>query len=123
MLSMLKAIGALSCGFVLCVSLPNTTQAINNLAQELEQQEADEQADRLSGAVKQEKETPTGAITVRGEVLRIKRNNYLIRKFTGDVEHLHLDDNTQKTETIRQGDRIVAKVDDQRHVLLIGPIQ
>ena len=93
--------------------------SIPKAMQELEQQEADEKADRLSGAVKQEKETPEGVITVQGEVLRIKRNNYLIRKFTGDVEHLHLDHNTQKTGTIRQGDRIEAMVNDQREVLLI----
>ena len=96
--------------------------SIPKAMQELEHQEADEKADRLSGAVKQEKETLEGVITVQGEVLHIKRNNYLIRKFTGDVEHLHLDDNTQKTGTIRQGDRIVAKVDDQRQVLLIHPV-
>jgi hypothetical protein len=96
--------------------------SIPKAMQELEQQEADEKADRVPGPVKHEEETTEGVITVQGEVLRIKRNNYLIRKFTGDVEHVHLDDTTRKTGTIRQGDRIVAKVDDQKHAWLIHPI-
>ena len=123
MVSILKSIGVMSCGFVLCLGVPTTTLAINNLTPELEQQEADERADRLSGAVKQEEDTPEGVSTVRGEVLRIKRGNYLVRKYTGDVVHLHLDENTQMTGTVRQGDLIVAKVSDQRQVLLIHPVQ
>lgn len=123
MVSILKAIAALSCGVVLSLGSPNATQAINNLTQELEQQEADERADSVSGAVKQEEETPTDVTTVQGEVLRIKRDTYLVRKYTGDIVHLHLDDNTQLTGTVRQGDRIEAKVNDQRQVLLIHPVQ
>lgn len=122
MVSILKAIGVISCGFVLCLSVPNTTLAINNFAQELKQQEADELADRLAGALNQEDAPPEGVSTVQGEVLRIKRENYLIRKNTGDVIRLHLDENTRMTRSVRQGDRIEAKVNDQGQVLLIQPV-
>jgi len=89
---------------------------------DLEQQEADERAGSISGAVKNEERTPEGVYTVQGEVLRIKRNNYVVRQDTDDVLHLYLDDNTQMNRSVRQGDRIVAKVDDQNHVLLIHPL-
>jgi len=123
MVSILKVIGVISCGFVLYLGWPNATLAINNLTQELGQQEADERTDRLSDTLKHEEETPEGVSTVHGEVLRIKRSHYLVRKNTGDVIHLHLDDNTQKTGTVRKGDRIEAKVNDQNQVLLIRPVQ
>ena len=122
MLSILKVISIISCGFVLCLGLPNATQAINNLTQELKEQEVDEMADSLSGGPKQEDATPKGVSTVRGEVLRIKRDNYLIRKYTGDLVRLRLDENTRITRTVRQGDRIEAKVNDQGQVLLIHPV-
>jgi hypothetical protein len=122
MASILKAIAALLCGCVLSLGVPNATLAINNLAKELEQQEADERVDRLSGTVKQEEATPEGIHTVQGEVLRIKRDNYLIRKYTGDVVHLHLDENTVITGPVRQGNRIEAKVSDQGQVLQIHTV-
>ena len=123
MVSMLKSISIMSCGVVLCLSLPTTTQAINNLTAELEELKADETADRLSGVVKQEEETPEGVSTIRGEVLHIKRNHYLVRKYTGDLIHLRLDANTTIIGTVHQGDRIVARVNDERHVLLIHSVQ
>ena len=120
MRSILKAIAAMSSGFfVLSMSLPDATLAINNLAEDLKQQAADERADSMSGAGKEEERPPEGVSIVRGEVLRIKRNNYLVRKYTGDVLHLYPDGNTVMNGRARPGDRIVAMVDDQRHVLLI----
>jgi hypothetical protein len=90
--------------------------------QELEQQEADEKADRLSDPVKQEEETREGVITVQGEVLLIQCDYYVVRKYTGDIVHLYLDGNTMMPETVHQEDRIEAMVNDQRQVLLIHPV-
>ena len=125
MRSSLKGIAAMSCGFVLSVGVPNATLAISNLAEDLEQQVANERADSLSGALLKEGERPPpeGVHTVQGEVLRIEGDNYLVRKYTGDVLHLHLDDNSQVIGSVQPGDRIVAMVDDLKHVLLIQPDQ
>jgi len=123
MVSILKVSGVLSWGVVLCLGLPHATLAINNLTQELQQQEADEMADNLSGAVNKEEEAQKGVTTVQGEVLRTKRGHYLVRKYTGDVVHLYLDDTTKIDGPIRQGDRIVAKVNDERHILLMHSIE
>jgi hypothetical protein len=122
MVSILKAIGVISCGSVLGLGVPNATLAINNFAQELKQQEVEEMADRLSGALNQADAAPEGISTVRGEVLRIKRDHFTIRKNNGDVIHLHLDENTWITTPVRQGDRIEAEVNDQGQVLLIDPV-
>ena len=121
MVSILKAISVISCGFVLCMGLPDTTLAITNLTEELKQQKADEMADSLPGALNQEDATPEGVSTVRGEVLRIKRGNYLIRKYNGDIVRLRLDENTRITGPVRRGDEIEAKVNDEGHVLLLRP--
>ena len=123
MRSILKVLAAMSCGFVLSVCMPTATLAIHNLAQDLEQQAANDRADTISGALRKEERTLEGVYIVQGEVLRIERNNYLVRKYTGDVLHLYLDDTTQMIGSVRPGDRIVATVDDKRHVLLIQPGQ
>lgn len=121
MVSILKVLGVISCGLVLCLGLPNATLAITNLTEELKQQKADEMADSLSGALNQEDATPEDVSTVRGEVLRIKRGNYLIRKYNGDIVRLRLDENTRIRGPVRRGDEIEAKVNDQGHVLLLRP--
>lgn len=121
MVSILKVLGVISCGFVLCMGLPETTLAITNLTEELKQQKADEMADSLPEALNQEDVTPEGVSTVRGEVLRIKRGNYLIRKYNGDLVRLRLDENTRITGPVRRGDEIEAKVNDEGHVLLLRP--
>lgn len=77
----------------------------------------------LSGAMKPQQRTPEGVSIVQGEVLGIERNNYLVKKYTGDVLHLYLDDYTQVIGKVRPGDRIVAMVYDLRHVLLIHLFQ
>src|SRR5215813_1974368 len=119
MRSRLIAIAAMFCGFGLSVGVPNATLAINNLAYDLEQQAANESADRRSGAVKEEAKPLEGVTIVYGEVLRIQRNNYLVRKYTGDVLHLYLDNYTRKNEKVRRGVHIAALVHDHRHVLLM----
>jgi len=99
-------------------------RSINNPTDNLDQQAANENADSLSGALlKKEDKTPVGVHTVQGEVLRMERNNYLVRTYIGDVIHLYLDDNSQVIWTVRPGDRIVAMVDDLGHVLMIQPDQ
>ena len=77
----------------------------------------------LSGTVKEEERPPDGVTIVQGEVVHIKRNNYLVKKYTGDLLHLHLDDYTEVIGRVRPGDRIVAMLVDLRHVLLIHPFQ
>lgn len=118
-----KIVGLVSCGFVLCLSLPNSAQAINNFAEELNEVKTEQHAGGQSNLAEKDEATLKGSPTIYGEILQVKHDKYLVRKYDGDVVRVHIDNNTQLNERLIQGDRIVAKVDDQRHVLLIERIQ
>jgi uncharacterized protein YdeI (BOF family) len=118
-----KIVGLVSCGFVLCLSLPNSALAINNFAEELNEVKTEELAGGQTGLAQRDEATLNGPHTIYGEVLQVKHDKYLVRKYNGDVIRVQIDNNTQVNERLTQGDRIVAKVDDQRHVLLIEPFE
>jgi hypothetical protein len=80
---------------------------------------------RISGQpnlllLKCNEETLRGIKTIKGEVLRVDGNDFLVQRFDGKDVRLHVDANTQMTEIIGRGDRIEAKVrevNDQKQVL------
>jgi len=55
--------------------------------------------------------------------LQVEPDKYLIRKYDGDVVRLHIDNKTQLSGSISQGDRIVAKVNEQEVALMIQSAQ
>lgn len=118
----LKVIGAMSCGLVLFLGVPNSAQAINNFAEELKKSKSEQYADGQAGLAEKAEESSKGLQTIYGEVLQVKHYQYVVRKYDGDVVRLHTDNNTQLSGSLTLGDRIVAKVDDQKHALLIQPI-
>ena len=116
-------VGLVSFGFLLCLGVPNSAQAINNFAEELKELKSEQYADGQAGLAENEEDTAKGLQTIHGEILQIKHDKYLVRKYDGNVVRLHSDNNTQLSGKFTEGDRIVAKVDDQGHALLIHPIQ
>jgi hypothetical protein len=60
---------------------------------------------------------------IKGQVLSVEGENYSVKRQDGKEVRLHIDDTTQKTGNIRQGDRIEAEVNDQNHVLSIRSAQ
>ena len=120
-------VGFVSCGFVLCLGLPNGAQAINNFAEELKELKSEQYADEQAGLAENEEDTAEntakGLQTIYGEVLQIKHDKYLIRKYAGSVVRLHSDNNTQLNGSLTQGDRIVAKVNEQEVLLMIHSAQ
>jgi hypothetical protein len=60
-----------------------------------------------------------GVQTIRGEVLRVDHENYFVKKYDGKEVRLHIDEMTQMTGIIGQGERIEAKVNDQNDALSI----
>lgn len=119
MRSILKLVGVISYGFVLCLVLSNATQAGEAL-------KPDPCADRkgsLPNLTECDQEIRQGIDTIKGEVLRVEADDYLIQRFDGREVRLHTDAYTQTTGMISRGDRIEAKVqevDDQKHVLSIS---
>lgn len=72
----------------------------------------------------------TGVHTIKGEVLRVERENhgevfritgdhFFVRGEDGKEVHLQVDPTTLKTDTIKVGDQIEATVDDSYHVLAL----
>jgi hypothetical protein len=104
----------MSSGFVLCSSLSAVTQAASDPC-------VDKTASPASIA-KCGKEKRQGIETIKGEVLRMEGNNYVVQKFYGKEVWLMSDEVSQVTGVIGLGDSIEAKVRDvgnQKRVLSI----
>jgi hypothetical protein len=113
-----KIIGGVSGGFVLCLSLSNLTHAASDPC-------VDKHASPSSLATCGE-EKRRGIETIKGEVLRMEGNNYMVQKFYGKEVWLFSDAASQVTGSIVLGDSIEAKVrevDHQKHVLSIHQIK
>ena len=118
MVSILKVIGVISCGFGLCLNLSTMTQAASDPC-------VDKQASQSSIARCGE-EKRHGIETIKGEVLAIEGKNYVVQKFYGKEVWLMSDSASQVTGRILPGDSIEAKVrevDNQKHVLSIQRIK
>lgn len=57
----------------------------------------------------------------RGQIVRIDGSDYFIKTKDGTEVQLHRGETTKVTGTIKQGDMIEAKVDDNKHMLSIKP--
>ena len=121
MLAIPKIVGVMSSGVVLFLSLSNATPAAERMA-------PNPCADFKGGQpdlVKCDEETRQGIETIKGELLRIDRETYFIKRNDGTEATLHVDGTTHVDENIRAGDPIEAKtkklVGDQKHALSIRP--
>jgi hypothetical protein len=118
MVSNPKIFGVITCGFLLSLSLSNVALAT-------ERMKPDPCADRKTGMhepLNCDKDAREGIETIKGEVLRVDGDHYLVQQFDGREVRLQTDANTQMTGIINRGNRIEAKVrevDDQQHVLSI----
>jgi hypothetical protein len=118
--SVQKIIGVLSCSVVLCLSLSNATQA------GVKHDPCTDRKGALPDVMKCEAETRQGIETVKGEVLRIEGDSFVVERFDGKKVSLHIDEATKMGGFIGRGDRIeanVRKVKDQPHVLSIRLIE
>jgi hypothetical protein len=115
MISIPKVVGVLSCGVVLCLTLSNTAQAADD-ALGADTMKSDPCADRVNiiGQSEPMNCDRDATDTIKGEVLRIQGDNYVVQRFTGQEVRLHTDANTEIAEGLRQGDRIEARVNDVR---------
>ena len=58
-----------------------------------------------------------GVQIVQGEVVRVDGEHYYVRGQDGKEVSVHADTSTMKTEKIKPGDRVEAKVDEDSHAL------
>ena len=80
------------------------------------------QPERNTGPTQQDMTTHTqGAYIIQGNVVRVEGDNYFVQGQDGREISLHADNTTMKTHTIKPGDRVEVKVDQNNHALSMLP--
>jgi hypothetical protein len=122
MVSIPTVVGVITCGFLLCLGLSNTAQG-DYAASAADEMKAGQSVSSKAGLpahlVKGEEGKQKDVRAIRGEVLRIEHENYFVKQYDGKEVRLHIDEMTQMTGNIGQGERIEAQVNDQNHALSI----
>jgi hypothetical protein len=105
MVSIPKLVGLMSCGFLLCLGLSNAALAKPG------------QPERQGGqaGLRGEQDKLKLGHIITGEVLRVEGENYLAKGRDGQEACLHIDETTQMTGRIGQGERIEAEVNIQNY--------
>jgi hypothetical protein len=118
MASIPLVVAVMSCGLLLCNGY--TASAADEM-------KAGQSVSSIAGLpahlVKREEGKQKDVQTIRGEVLRIEHENYFVKQYDGKEVRLHIDEMTQMTGNIGQGERVEAKVNAERHALSIRQAQ
>jgi hypothetical protein len=88
MVSIPKIIGVLSCSFVLCLSLSNVTWAAERVG-------SDPDAERKVGQpnlLKCHEQIRQGIETMKGHVLRVEGDNYVVKRSDGKAVRVPIDE-------------------------------
>jgi len=114
MISLPTVVAVISCGLLLCIGYAASAADEMKAGQSISSK-----AGLPAYLVKSEEGKQKDVRAIRGEVLRIEHENYFVKQYDGKEVRLHIDEMTQMTGNIGQGERIEAKVDDQNHALSI----
>jgi hypothetical protein len=60
---------------------------------------------------------------IKGEVWHVEPSSYFVKQYDGALVRLHIDEATQMTGHIGQGEHIEAKVNGENHALSVRQIQ
>jgi hypothetical protein len=110
MVSIPKVVGVMSCGFLLCLGLSNCQSnagPAHDTASTTDEMKMD-QSDRRPVTE-----------SIKGEVLRVEGQNYVVKREDGKEVSLHADSTTQTTGDISEGYKIEAEVNAQNHAVSI----
>lgn len=129
MLSISKVAGILSCSFLLCLGLSNAARS-EHAPSPSDVMKTDSVTDRQGYQSDDDKQKNvdsnkdgSGSKMVKGELIRVENANYFVKMQNGKEVRLHTDKTTEMTGTVKKGDRIEAKVNDQHHALSIRSAQ
>ena len=122
-----RSINLISCAFLLGLGLSCTALAIENslATDETKIQQNSERKGGQPGLFKQDADTRRGVHTIKGEVLRLEGDQYVVKRSDGRQVSLHIDETTQMTKTFAPGEWIEAKViqyNDGHYALSINPV-
>ena len=108
--SIQKVIGVLSCSFLLWLGL----STIASSADQVNRGQSDGQL-----FVVDDKEKFVAGKEVKGEIVDIDGEHYVVREASGKTVRMHVDANTHKRSTMtpKMGEHVLAKVDATGHAL------
>ena len=97
MLSIVRVVGALSCSILLCLSLSAVA----------------------SSADKPTTEEFEAGMEVKGKIVKIEGENYVVRQASGNEVRVHVDATTRRRSSLaakpKVGDNVITKVDEKGH--------
>ena len=109
MVSIPKIVGVMSCGFLLCLGLSNVASS----ADKFNTGQSDKKVFTVS-----DKDNFQAGNVVKGEVLRVDGENYVVREDSGKEVRMHVDATTEKKSAVaKPGDHVIAKVNSQGHAI------
>ena len=116
MQSLPKLVGMLSCSFLLCFGfgVVDAVPAADDMKMGLSGGK-DGEADRKGTSDMQ------GVHIIQGDVMHVEGGIYLVKGLDGKEMSLRADNTTMKTEKIKVGDRIEAKIDENNFALSLLP--
>jgi hypothetical protein len=123
MISIAKIVGVVSCGFVLCLGLPDADaahpQAETSASDDRGSQGNQDLIKGESDPTVIQSEEPTGEV-IKGEVLRVDGEYLVVKGKNGKEVRMHIDQSTRMSDkTLGQGELIEATVNEQNHALSI----
>jgi hypothetical protein len=107
--SLSRFFGILAGGCVLCLGLTNC-QSVTGPPHD---------SASATDEMKPDQSIKPNTKSVKGEVLRVEGQNYVVKGEDGKEVSLHTDSTTEKTGDIAEGYRIEAEVNDQSHAVSI----
>ena len=110
MVSIPKVVGVLSCSFVLCLGLSTVALSADKL-----------NTSESGGGIftVEDKERFVPGKEVKGEIVKIDGENYVVREATGAEVRMHVDASTEKRSNLipKVGEHVLAKVDAKGHAV------
>lgn len=110
-----KFIGVLSCGFLVCLGLSHAAQTRIS-ASDTDGMSPGVHADQKDMTVQKQSHV------IQGDVLRMEDDQYVVKQKNGKEVRVVIDQTTKIMRQIKNGDRVVVKVDDQDRILWITSV-
>lgn len=108
--SISKIVGVLSCSFLLCLGLSTVAFSADQL-----------KTGNMSGKIwtVDDKDRFVAGKEVKGEIVRIDGENYVVREASGAEVQMHVDASTEQRSNMRPkvGEHVLGKVDAKGHAL------
>ena len=110
MFSIPKIAGVVSCGFLLCLGLSTVASSADKLY-------TGQSGGKIFTVDDKDRFVP--GKEVKGEIVKINGENYVVREASGAEVRMHVDSSTEKrsSQLPKVGDHVLAKVDANGHAV------